>query len=190
MTSSTPSQALKAAAIGSAGSLLTKNQGIRSFSAAAAAVPAVGQTNSEGFKITNKVFFDLEVSGDPAGRVVFGLFGDTVPMAVENFRCLCTGEKGKGKSGKDLHYKGSPFYRIIDGLMALGGDFVKGDGSGGESIYGRPFRDENFDIKHTKPFQLAMFGGENKNNSRFMISYMATHWMSKQFVVFGEVIEG
>merc|ERR1712129_56364 len=96
--------------------------------------------------ITNRVFFDIEIAGKSTGRIEIGLFGDTVPITAENFRALCTGEKGIGESGKALWYKGSPFHRVIPGFMVQGGDITKGNGFGGESIYGRSFDDENFEI--------------------------------------------
>ena len=97
-----------------------------------------------------KVFMDISIGGAPAGRMEFELFKDKVPMTAENFRALCTGERGVGKSGKPLHYKGSPFHRIIPDFMCQGGDFTKGNGTGGECIYeGGKFKDENFLLKHT-----------------------------------------
>ncbi|KAJ0970291.1 hypothetical protein J5N97_023168 [Dioscorea zingiberensis] len=98
-----------------------------------------------------KVFFDVAIGKSRAGRIIMELFSDVVPKTAENFRCLCTGEKGIGISGKALHYKGSSFHRIIPGFMCQGGDFTRGNGTGGESIYGARFEDENFKKKHTGP---------------------------------------
>ena len=106
--------------------------------------------------ITSKVFFDIDIDGEAAGRITFGLFGDAVPRTAENFRALCTGEKGQGTQGKALHYKGSKFHRVIPNFMLQGGDFTHGNGMGGESIYGGKFDDENFKIKHTAPGYLSM----------------------------------
>lgn len=94
-----------------------------------------------------RVFFDMTIGGAPAGRIVFELFADKVPKTAENFRALCTGEKGIGRSGKPLHYKGSAFHRVIPNFMCQGGDFTRGNGTGGESIYGEKFADENFLLK-------------------------------------------
>jgi peptidylprolyl isomerase len=114
--------------------------------------------------ITNKVFFDIEIEGMGTQRVVFGLFADVVPKTAENFRALCTGEKGMGKRGKPLHYKGSIFHRIIPQFMVQGGDFTEFNGTGGESIYGDKFKDENFSLKHTEPGLLSMANaGKNTN---------------------------
>ena len=141
--------------------------------------------------VTHKAFFDIEIDGKPEGRIVFGMFGDTVPLTVDNFVKLCTGEMGTGKSGKPLHFKDSSFHRIIQGFMAQGGDFTLGDGRGGESIYGEKFKDENFDIKHTKPNLLSMANaGPNTNGSQFFITFAATPWLDGRHTVFGEVIEG
>lgn len=141
--------------------------------------------------VTTKVFFDITIGDEAAGRVVMGLYGNQCPKTVENFRALCTGEKGEGKSGKPLHYKGSKFHRIIPSFMCQGGDFTAGDGTGGESIYGEKFEDEDFKIKHTKPGMLSMANaGPNTNGSQFFITTVETPHLDGRHCVFGEVLEG
>ncbi|KAJ1657533.1 hypothetical protein IWQ61_003072 [Dispira simplex] len=139
-----------------------------------------------------RVFFDIEVDGEPLGRIVFELFINDAPRTAENFRCLCTGERGMGPINQvPLHYKGSIFHRIIKGFMLQGGDFVRRNGTGGESIYGATFADENLKRTHDTEGLLSMANrGPNTNSSQFFVTVRPTPHLDGKHVVFGRVVQG
>ncbi len=133
-----------------------------------------------------RVALEVRIGDESAGTVVLELFKDATPKTAENFRALCTGEKGEAMS-----YAGSPFHRIIPDFMIQGGDFTNGNGTGGRSIYGDRFPDENFEIKHTEAGLLSMANaGPNTNGSQFFITLAPTPWLDGKHVVFGKVVEG
>ncbi|KAJ7082346.1 cyclophilin-like domain-containing protein [Mycena crocata] len=159
----------------------TAARAIRRFTSSSLAAAANAPPATKG---ASNVFFDIHINAAPAGRIVFELYDSAVPKTAKNFRELCTGAHGFG-------YAGSAFHRVIPGFMLQGGDFTRGDGTGGKSIYGEKFADENFTHRHTRAGLLSMANaGRNTNGSQFFITTVATPHLDGKHVVFGHVLSG
>ena len=162
-------------------------------SAATKGKARISVADAMGADENKRVFFEISIGGEKSGRIEFELFNKIVPKTAENFRCLCTGEKGTGSSGKPLHFKKSGFHRVIPGFMLQGGDFTRGNGTGGESIYGDRFADEwdNGVINHSEVGLLSMANaGPNTNGSQFFITTSTPSHLNGVHVVFGKVVDG
>lgn len=153
---------------------------------------AAGVTLKAERELANpRVFLELSIDGEAAGRVELELFVDRVPKTAENFRCLCTGEKGRGLNGKRLNLLGSTFHKIVPGFLCIGGDFIMGNGTGGESIYGHEFDDESFDVKHDEPGIVSMANsGPDSNGSQFLVCFRPAPQLDGRNVAFGKVVSG
>lgn len=151
------------------------------------AVATCNKISSE--TVTHKVVFQIDVDGETKGEITIGLFGNVVPKTANNFRALCTGENGVGTSGKKLTFEGSKFHRIIPQFMIQGGDFTNHDGTGGESIYGRRFDDENFKVDHDVGALSMANAGPNTNGSQFFITTAPTPWLNGRHTVFGKIVD-
>jgi peptidylprolyl isomerase len=138
-----------------------------------------------------RVFLEIAIEAKIIGKLIIELYTNKVPRTAENFRMLCTGEKGVGRSGANLHYKDCKFHKVITGFLIQGGDFIANDGTQNESVYGPRFEDENFSVPHDRRGILSMANsGRNTNGGQFFITFDATPWLDGKNVAFGQVVEG